>query len=157
MDMENASAATGSQVSVVSFSSLSAFNKTNALARLNEMHTAQECNYFCEKLEELIFYSCNNKESVLGLEELKLVNNVSWLCIKSARKANTLLATEHQKVLMAIAANQSLSPASTPSKLNNDIEVSNDFSTPKSSAGALISRLIKAHLRNQSRVRKLLP
>ncbi|GFU30558.1 hypothetical protein TNCV_3278061 [Trichonephila clavipes] len=94
------------------------------------MHTAQECNDFCEKLEELIFYSCNNKESVLGLEELRLVNNVSWLCIKIAKKANVLLATEHQKVLMAIAANQSPSPASTPSKSSSDIEVSNDFSTP---------------------------
>ncbi|GFU98261.1 hypothetical protein TNCV_2420281 [Trichonephila clavipes] len=66
MDKENASAATGSQVSVVSFSSLSAFNVPTALARLNELHTSQDCNDFCEMLEELIFKSCNNNESALG-------------------------------------------------------------------------------------------
>ncbi|GFX52813.1 nucleic-acid-binding protein from transposon X-element [Trichonephila clavipes] len=130
MDLDDASAATGSQVSVVSFSSLSAFNVSNARVRLNELYTSQECNDFCEKLEELIFNSCNNNESVLGLEELKLVNNISWLCIKSARKANLLLAKEHHEVLKAIAANQSPSPVPTPSKSSSGIEVSNDFSTP---------------------------
>ncbi|GFT06635.1 hypothetical protein TNCV_2855571 [Trichonephila clavipes] len=130
MDKENASAATGSQVSVVSFSSLSAFNMTSALDKLNELHTVQECNDFCEKLEDFIFYTCNDKESDLGLEDLRIVNNVSWLCIKSARKTNALLAAEHQKVLNEIAANRSPSPALTPSKTISDIEVSNDFTTP---------------------------
>ncbi|GFW16120.1 hypothetical protein TNCV_4681121 [Trichonephila clavipes] len=69
MDKENASAATGSQVSVVSFSSLSAFNVPTALARLNELHTSQDCNDFCEMLEELIFKSCNNNESALGSDQ----------------------------------------------------------------------------------------
>ncbi|GFW97108.1 hypothetical protein TNCV_2697301 [Trichonephila clavipes] len=70
--------------------------------------------------------AATGSQSVLGLEELKLVNNISWLCIKSARKANLLLAKEHHEVLKAISANQS----PTPSKSSSDIEVSNDFSTP---------------------------
>ncbi|GFV20638.1 hypothetical protein TNCV_776831 [Trichonephila clavipes] len=86
MDMESASAATGSQVSVVSFSSLSAFNVPNALVRLNELYTSQEC----------------------------------------ARKANFLLAKEHQEVIKAIVAKQ----PPTPSKLSSEIEVSNEFTTP---------------------------
>ncbi|GFU98371.1 hypothetical protein TNCV_385171 [Trichonephila clavipes] len=112
--MENASAATESQVSVVSYSSLSAFNMSDALVRLNEMYTAKECNDFCEMLEELIFNSSDNCDSVPGLEELRLINNVSWICIRSARKANLLLAKEHHQELMAIGANQSPSPAVKP-------------------------------------------
>ncbi|GFX24347.1 probable RNA-directed DNA polymerase from transposon X-element [Trichonephila clavipes] len=49
---------------------------------------------------------------------------------RSARKANLLLAKEHHEELMAIAANQSPSPAQTPSKSSSEIEVSNIFSTP---------------------------
>ncbi|GFT71506.1 hypothetical protein TNCV_2478991 [Trichonephila clavipes] len=126
MDMENAYAATGSQVSVVSFSSLSAFNVPTALVRLNELHISQECNDFCEKLEELIFKFCNNNESVLGLEELKIINNVSWLCIKGARKANFLLAKEHQEAIKAIVAKQ----PPTLSRSSSEIEVSNELTTP---------------------------
>ncbi|GFU38889.1 hypothetical protein TNCV_3866041 [Trichonephila clavipes] len=126
MDKENASAATGSQVSVVSFSSLSAFNVPTALARLNELHTSQDCNDFCEMLEELIFKSCNNNESALGLEELKIINNVSWLCIKGARKTNTLLVKEHQEAIKAMVAKQ----PPTPSRSSSEIDVSNEFTTP---------------------------
>ncbi|GFS82071.1 hypothetical protein TNCV_4505111 [Trichonephila clavipes] len=113
-------------VSVVSFSSLSAFNVPSALARLNELHTSQECNAFCEMLEELIFKSCNNNESVLRLEELKIINNVSWLCIKGARKTNSLLVKEHQEAMKAMVAKQ----PPTPSRSSSEIEVSNEFTTP---------------------------
>ncbi|GFU07206.1 hypothetical protein TNCV_4946771 [Trichonephila clavipes] len=126
MDKKNASAATGSQVSVVSFSSLSAFNVPTALARLNELHTSQDCNDFCEMLEELIFKSCNNNESALGLEELKIINNVSWLCIKGARKTNTLLVKEHQEAIKAMVAKQ----PPTPSRSSSEIDVSKEFTTP---------------------------
>ncbi|GFT69037.1 hypothetical protein TNCV_2174991 [Trichonephila clavipes] len=101
MDKENASAATGSQVSVVSFSSLSAFNVPTALARLNELHTSQDYNDFCEMLEELIFKSC-------------------------ARKTNTLLVKEHQEAIKAMVAKQ----PPTPSRSSSEIDVSNEFTTP---------------------------
>ncbi|GFV93397.1 hypothetical protein TNCV_4540081 [Trichonephila clavipes] len=77
-------------------------------------------------LEELIFKSCNNNESALGLEELKIINNVSWLCIKGARKTNTLLVKEHQEAIKAMVAKQ----PPTPSSLSSEIDVSKEFTTP---------------------------
>ncbi|GFU20555.1 hypothetical protein TNCV_859561 [Trichonephila clavipes] len=103
---------------------------SDALVRLNEMYTSKECNDFCEVLEELIFNNSNNCDSVPGLEELRLINNVSWICIRRARKANLLLAKEYHEELMPIAANQSPSPASTPGKSSGEIEIINNFSTP---------------------------
>ncbi|GFS91144.1 hypothetical protein TNCV_2214851 [Trichonephila clavipes] len=131
MDMENAFSATGSQVSAVSYISLSAFNMSDAHVRVNELYTAKECNDFCEMLEELIFNSSNNCDSVSGLEELRIINNISWICIRCARKANLLLAKEHHEELKAIySAKQAASPASTPGKSSGEIGNVNSSFTP---------------------------
>ncbi|GFQ64343.1 hypothetical protein TNCT_582861 [Trichonephila clavata] len=120
MELEKVSPSS-SQVSVFSVVSLSAFNVSEANLKVDSLSTSEECSDFCAALEDLLFQFNANNSSQLGLEELRAINSISWICIRCSRKAVTLLAAEFKEQILALGAKQ---------EVNQSIESKNEVVSP---------------------------
>ncbi|GFQ83477.1 hypothetical protein TNCT_693601 [Trichonephila clavata] len=58
----------------------------------------------------------------LGLEELRAINSISWICVQCSRKAVTLLAAEFKEQIKALGAKSEIKPSveSTPVESKNE-------------------------------------
>ncbi|GFQ72388.1 nucleic-acid-binding protein from transposon X-element [Trichonephila clavata] len=123
MELEEVSPSTPIQVSAFSVVSLSAFNVNEASLKVDSLTTSDECSDFCAALEDLLFQFNANNSAQLGLEELRAINSISWICIRCSRKTVTLLAAEFKEQILALGAKKEESkPALAPVE-SSDIEV----------------------------------
>ncbi|GFR19625.1 nucleic-acid-binding protein from transposon X-element [Trichonephila clavata] len=120
MELEEVSPSTPIQVSAFSVVSLSAFNVQEASVKVDSLKTSDECSDFCAALEDLLFQFNANNSAQLGLEELRAINSISWICIRCSRKTVTLLASEFKEQILALGAKKEESSYPVES---SDIEV----------------------------------
>ncbi|GFR12674.1 nucleic-acid-binding protein from transposon X-element [Trichonephila clavata] len=141
MELEEVSPSTPSQVSAFSVVSLSAFNVQEANVKVDSLKTSDECSDFCAALEDLLFQFNANNSAQLGLEELRAINSISWICIRCSRKTVTLLASEFKEQILALGAKKEESKPveSTPIESKNEV-VSQVESLPPSSGKTAAKR-----------------
>ncbi|GFR26044.1 nucleic-acid-binding protein from transposon X-element [Trichonephila clavata] len=141
MELEEVSPSTQTQVSAFSVVSLSAFNVQEASVKVDSLKTSDECSDFCAALEDLLFQFNANNSAQLGLEELRAINSISWICIRCSRKTVTLLASEFKEQILALGAKKEESKPveSTPIESKNEV-VSQVESLPPSSGKTAAKR-----------------
>ncbi|GFQ89199.1 hypothetical protein TNCT_159161 [Trichonephila clavata] len=123
MELEEVPPSTPIQVSAFSVVSLSAFNVQEASVKVDSLKTSDECSDFCAALEDLLFQFNANNSAQLGLEELRAINSISWICIRCSRKTVTLLASEFKEQILALGAKKEESKPveSTPIESKNEV------------------------------------
>ncbi|GFQ88218.1 hypothetical protein TNCT_625751 [Trichonephila clavata] len=121
--MDHAEESSTPQVSAFSIDSLSAFNVSEAYKKVDTLTTSYECSDFCAELEDLLFQANDDKSRELGLEELRAIKYISWICVRCSRKAFVLLAAEFKEQIKALGAKSdvNLSADSTPVVSNNQV------------------------------------
>ncbi|GFQ65851.1 hypothetical protein TNCT_425701 [Trichonephila clavata] len=141
MELEEVSPSSPIQVSAFSVVSLSAFNVKEASLKVDSLTTSDECSDFCAAIEDLLFQFNAYNSAQLGLEELRAINSISWICIRCSRKTVTLLAAEFKEQILALGAKKEESKPveSTPVESKNEV-VSLVESLPPSSGKTAAKR-----------------
>ncbi|GFQ69507.1 uncharacterized protein TNCT_357471 [Trichonephila clavata] len=91
--------------------------------KLDSLSTSYECSDFCAALEDLLFQFHADNSIQLGLEELRAINSIYWICVRCSRKAVTLLAAEFKEQIKALGAKSEINPSveSTPVESKNEV------------------------------------